>query len=345
VNPTAFSTNGKKNTLGIGILYPGEMGSTLGRLLAENGFSVFTTLRGRSQRTRRLCEGAGLCVLPSLGEVLHRSDIVISLVPPRAALPMARKVARLAARTSRKLVYVDANSISPMTVANISEILPSAKVAFVDACIFGLASQLRQRGVLYLSGSRAEQVASHFRRAMRAKVVGEAPGQASALKMIVSGMPKGLVGLFVETMLFACDMGLLSEALEAYEEIYPGIMEIVRRMLPTYGQHAARRAQELKEAEKILLRKGNSARITASVRRLTAELAQVAWPSGTDPQRWTVAELIEAIHRSRSQKSRRKRRQASLKSPARKGSDARLLKPFSSVISSNTLLRGSTDNP
>jgi hypothetical protein len=54
----------------VGILYPGEMGAALGRLLREDGVRVVTTLEGRSPRTRRLCAEAGLSVLGSLAEVL-----------------------------------------------------------------------------------------------------------------------------------------------------------------------------------------------------------------------------------------------------------------------------------
>ena len=50
---------------------------------------------------------------------------------------------------------------------------------------------------------------------------GRSPGQASALKMIVSAIPKGLSGLFLETMLFVQDMHLLNEALVACDEIDP----------------------------------------------------------------------------------------------------------------------------
>src|SRR5260370_10326118 len=142
----------------IGILYPGEMGSSFGKLVCEHGFRVVTTVEGRSPRTHRLCHEAGLNVVDSLGEVLERSDVVISLVSPGAALSVARDVAAHLEGSYRSLLYIDANSISPMTVARISEVLCHVPVDFVDASVIGLASQLRQRGTLYLTGSRAEEL-------------------------------------------------------------------------------------------------------------------------------------------------------------------------------------------
>ena len=278
----------------IGILYPGEMGASFGKLLCEAGFRVITTAEGRSPRTRRLCYESGLSVLGSLGEVLERSDVVISLVSPGAALSVARDVAAKIDGSSRSLLYIDANSISPMTVTRISEALCSATVDFVDASIFGLASQLRQRGTLYLSGSRAKELSSQFEPIMRVKVAGDMPGQASAIKMIVSGIPKGLSGLFIETMLFAQDMHLLDEAIEACDEIYPSIMEVIRRMLPTYPQHAARRCEELQEVEETMLISGLTPRIVRAVREVTSALASADWPNH-DPHPRTLAEIIKEI--------------------------------------------------
>jgi putative dehydrogenase len=287
--------NNKPHQSTIGILYPGEMGSSFGKSLREIGICIVTTVQGRSPRTHRLCHEAGLNVVDSLGEVLERSDIVISLVSPGAALSVARDVAAHRKGFSRSLLYIDANSISPMTVAQISEVLSPVAIDFVDASIFGLASQLRQRGTLYLSGSRAQELSAQFEPIMRVKVVGDMPGQASTLKMIVSGIPKGLSGLFIETMLLAQDMHLLPEAIEACDEIYPSIMEVIRRMLPTYSQHATRRCQELQEVEETMLRSGLTPRIVSAVREVTSALAGAGRP-GHGPQQGTIAEIIQQIH-------------------------------------------------
>src|ERR1700730_5052097 len=281
----------------IGILYPGEMGASFARLLSEVGFRVVTTVEGRSSRTHRLCHEAGLRVVDSLSEVLKHSDVVISLVSPGAALSVARNVAAHMGSSARNLLYVDANSVSPMTVAQISEVLRHVSVDFVDASIFGLASQLRQRGTLYLSGLRAKELSSQFRPLMRVKTVGDMPGQASALKMIVSGIPKGLSGLFLETMLFAQDMHLLNEEIEACDEIYPSIMEVIRRMLPTYPQHAGRRCEELREVEETMLISGLTPRIVRAVREVTSALARADWPDNHDTQQWTITEIIRQIQR------------------------------------------------
>ena len=294
------------NQTTIGVLYPGEMGSTFAKLLAENGFRVVTTLEGRSLRTQRLCHDAGLSVLDSVGRVLECADVVISFVPPGAAFQVAENVAGLVKAGSRPLLYVDGNSISPMTAVNISQALRLERIDFVDAAIHGLASQLRQSGFLYLSGARAEQLSHQFGSIMRVRVVGEAPGQASALKMVLSGLSKGLIGLFSETMLFAREMGLLDEAMEGCKDFYPGVMKAVTRMLPTYPQHAARRTEELQELQETMLLNGVSPRVAGAVREVISSLAKVDWPKNTEYHRWALTEIIEKIYQDHIVRARRR---------------------------------------
>ena len=127
----------------IGVLYPGEMGASFAKLLGDAGYRVVTTLEGRSTRTHRLCREAGLSVVDSLAELLRDSAVVISLVSPGAVLSVAKEVATHLSGLERpggRLLYMDANSISPMAVAQITEVLRRVPVDFVDASIFGLAS-------------------------------------------------------------------------------------------------------------------------------------------------------------------------------------------------------------
>jgi 3-hydroxyisobutyrate dehydrogenase-like beta-hydroxyacid dehydrogenase len=279
----------------IGILYPGEMGSALGKLLCENGSPVVTTVEGRSPRTQRLCQEAGLRILPSTADVLQCSQIVISLVTPGSALRLAKALA--AQPLPRGMLYVDANSISSTTALEIAEVLRQAGVDFADASIHGLASQLRQRGTIYLSGTRAAELSELFRIFMGAKVVGEAPGQASAFKMIMAGLSKGMVGLFVETMLFARELGLLDDALAGCQQYYPGVTEAIERLLPTYPQHAARRTEELRELEAAMQHNGLPPRVVRGVREIIAHVARVDWTKRVEERRWKIAEIIEEVHR------------------------------------------------
>jgi 3-hydroxyisobutyrate dehydrogenase-like beta-hydroxyacid dehydrogenase len=283
----------------IGILYPGEMGSALGRALADGGSSVVTTLQGRSPRTERLCRDAGLEVLPSLRAVAEAAHLVISTVPPAAAAAVAQAYGACGPFPLPARVYLDLNSVSPDTMARIEALLTRAGVECLDGAVHGLAAQLHSRGTVYLSGTSAGRAAALFGPCLRVHVVGDRPGRASAMKMLISGLPKGLAALFLELALAAREAGLLEELLACYREAYPGVMAVVDRLVPTYPQHAGRRGEEMEEVEQMLLSLGLQPCLMTATRRLTAEVARLGLgaqphPDGAGP--WSVPRVIEALH-------------------------------------------------
>jgi len=258
----------------IGILYGGELGSSLGRLLVGCGLSVVTTLEGRSPRTARLCQEAGLAVLPSLRAVAECADLVLSTVSPAAALAVAEGYRAVRPASAPRQLYVDLNAVAPQTVRRIADVLTPTGVDFVDGAVHGLAAQLPSRGTVYLSGPNAPAVGQLFGQALRVRVLGDQVGKASAFKMMISGMAKGVVALFVEMAVAARQAGLLDDLLACYRDAYPGIMDLVERMLPTYPRHAARRSEELKEVEQTMIALGLQPCMVHGARRITTELSR-----------------------------------------------------------------------
>ncbi len=278
----------------IGLLYPGEMGAALGSVLRGAGHRVVTTLHGRGPRTHHNCREAGLEELETLPAVLQAASVLIVLVPPRAALPVAIACREQLAR-SKRLLYVDMNSIAPGTARQVAAVFAGAPVDFVDGAISGAAAHQRERGVMYLSGAAAGQVAELFRGAMRVQVLGESPGQASAQRMLLSGLAKGVVALFVEMALAARQAGIQDTLLAAYRASYPGVMELVERSLPTFPRHAARRGTEMQEVEATLADLGLQPAILPGIREVIVQMAQ-CWPGEGAERAWTVAEIIEELH-------------------------------------------------
>jgi 3-hydroxyisobutyrate dehydrogenase-like beta-hydroxyacid dehydrogenase len=295
-------------TTGIGILYPGEMGASLGRLLAESGFRVMTTLAGRSARTRQRCEQAGLEVLESTRAVTLAADVVLSLVCPAAALEVAEQFVAAAGSSARTRVYVDVNSISLATAARIASLVSATRISFVDGAIHGLACQLRSRGTMYLSGARAPEMAGLFERSLRVKVVGHAPGQASAFKGMMAGMSKGLAALFLEMGVLGQEAGVLDALLEGYREYYPGVMEAVERLVPTYPQHARRRSEEMVELESSMRAFGLTPCVVRGARQFISALGELDWNAvdGQPGALGKVREVIAAAHQKHLLRGRQK---------------------------------------
>jgi 3-hydroxyisobutyrate dehydrogenase-like beta-hydroxyacid dehydrogenase len=279
----------------IGILFPGDMGSSLGRLLREDGFAVVTTVEGRSARTCRLCETAGLEVVDSFDDVVRSSAVVISVVPPAAAREVAEHYCSLVELAPSGAVFVDANPVSPAASVEMAQLFAATGVGFVDGAIHGVAAQLRTLGTLYLSGGRAEELAGRLSGSLRVKYLGSCPGQASAFKMMLGGMSKGLIALFLEMTLLAEEVGVLDKLLDCYQHFYPGVMTAVERILPTYPRHAARRVDEMRELESTMLAFGLEPCLVRGTRRLIDAVAQAGLERKCAEDA-RVAGIVRALH-------------------------------------------------
>ena len=263
---TPFST--------VGLLYPGEMGAAVASLLRGRGVPVVTTLQGRSRCTARRAAECGAVVVASAAEVVRASDMVVSLVVPAAAEEVARRYAELAHLAPAGAVFVDANSVAPEKAAAMAEVVERTGRCFVDASINGLAKYLATSGTVYLSGARAEEVAALFEGGPRVRVLGERVGRASAMKMLLGGVSKGICALFAELAILAERQGMLDEMLEATATTYGGVAALAERMLPTYARHAGRRATEMNELEATARAAGHDPPVIEAVRAAHEALAR-----------------------------------------------------------------------
>jgi Domain of unknown function (DUF1932)/NADP oxidoreductase coenzyme F420-dependent len=168
----------------VGLLHPGEMGSAVGGALAAAGHTVLWASEGRSEETRARAgafEDAG-----SLADVVARSEIVLSVVPPHAALELARSLPPFDG------IYVDANAVSPET----ARVVGSSVARFVDGGIVGGPPAPR----LYLSGDEATTVAALFD---GSPIETELVANASALKCAYAAWSKGTAALVLAIRDFA----------------------------------------------------------------------------------------------------------------------------------------------
>jgi 3-hydroxyisobutyrate dehydrogenase-like beta-hydroxyacid dehydrogenase len=166
---------------------------------------------------------------------------------------------------------------------------------FVDAAINGLAKHLATGVTLYLSGRRTGEVAKLFEGAMRIVVLGDEPGRASAMKMLLSGISKGICALFVELALAAERQGMLPEFSQSIARIYPGIWALIERMLPTYPAHAQRRATEMAELQRTLRGANQEPVVIAGVHEMHDMLAQASLGNVPSGEGWTVASLLREL--------------------------------------------------
>jgi prephenate dehydrogenase len=77
----------------LGVLHPGEVGAALGAALREAGTVVLWASSDRSAATARRAEVADLRDVGSVDEPSGRTDLLLSVCPPHAALGVARSQA------------------------------------------------------------------------------------------------------------------------------------------------------------------------------------------------------------------------------------------------------------
>jgi L-threonate 2-dehydrogenase len=283
---------------GIAILYPGELGAALGRAIVQAGGAAITCLTGRSEATRARAAANGFAVVPSLDEIAQRSQIVISLVSPSSAVETAQSFATCVEWTrphsdlATRPTFVDLNTVSPQTKERIANILSHAGIRCLDGAFFGPAKAIGRDNVLALSGPGAGQIPPLLEEIVEVHVVGEAIGQASALKMVQAIMTKALPALFLEMVCASASAGQLDPALDLMRRLYPGIMDFLERTLPTYPAHVARRVQELEEVADWLHERGQRGIMTQSAITVLERLRLAGLESSAD---WTFEDLLQRI--------------------------------------------------
>lgn len=285
----------------IGILSPGEMGAALGMLLTARGHFVCSTADGRSARTVELGRSAQLELLPTAADVVRESEIIISTVTPASAVEVAGQVAAelslLRSNTpSRTVTYVDANSVAPHTAIAIDHMIRQAGAEFVDATIHGLASRLETQGTLFVSGGHSDAIAGLFGDALRVRNLGSEPGCASLMKMMLGGMSKGIVGLFLQSALLAESFDMTDSFCAELDNYFPDVLSFVRRSLPTCPIHAPRRAAEMLELQDTLDRAGvRSDMAAAAVRVFDTFSSSLPAAVAREPRCTDLNELIKMI--------------------------------------------------
>jgi 3-hydroxyisobutyrate dehydrogenase-like beta-hydroxyacid dehydrogenase len=203
----------------VGLLHPGEMGAAVGAVLRQQGVPVVWASEGRSAETRKRAEAAGLEDVGSAAKV-GRSDVVLSICPPHAALEVARSLGSLNG------LYVDANAVSPDTARKVAGVVRAGGGEPVDGGIVGSPPIEAGTTRLYLSGPRARTVLELFAGSiLDARVVSDEIGAASAVKMAYAAWTKGTAALLLAIRELARAEGIEPALLEEWGLSLPGLLE------------------------------------------------------------------------------------------------------------------------
>jgi 3-hydroxyisobutyrate dehydrogenase-like beta-hydroxyacid dehydrogenase len=149
----------------IGILHPGKMGSTVGRVLKEKGHIIVWASEDRSDETRERADG--FSDLRKIKEVAKEADVIFSICQQAGVVPNFAEVES----NGFKGIYVDANFIDEKSASmskrdTFSECAKAAGFDYVDGAIYGYPipgpPDCTTERTFYLSGEKADVIAELF---------------------------------------------------------------------------------------------------------------------------------------------------------------------------------------
>ena len=221
------------------------MGSAVGRVLAAGERASSPRSRGGALEPCSSPRESSCC--PTLDDVVTASGIILSIVPPGAALEVAGAVAGAATRTDARPLVADLNAIAPATMAAVADCLGAAGLGAVDGSISGPPPRIGRDDDRLPLGRRAAQVASLDAPGLELRVVGEAIGTASAIKMSTASFYKGQTALLAQALRSARSNGVLPLVLEDLGRHYPDFVDDAPRLLQSVAAKSGRYVAEMEE--------------------------------------------------------------------------------------------------
>ena len=232
------------------MLSPGDMGHVVGQRLISHGMPVMTCLEGRSERTRGLAAKAGIGDVPTYGDLVRETDMILSIMVPGEAVKAARKVAGALRDTGETTVYADCNAVAPATGREIDGIIREAGGRYVDASIIGGPPRPGTNTKFYASGPDVEAFQALSDYGLEVRPLGPEVGQGKGIKMVYGALTKGLTAITTQLLMAANEMDLY-DALEALHEETQGVqLQRMRRAVPNMPNRSRRWVSEMEEIAK-----------------------------------------------------------------------------------------------
>ena len=253
-------------------------------------------LDGRSDRTRHLAAEAALEDVDALEPLLEEATVVLSVVPPGVALDVARAIAA-AARDAKPLV-ADLNAVAPATAERAASLLAESGIDMVDGSISGPPPRVAGMTRVYLSGSRAEEIAALPMEGVERVVVGDEVGLASAVKMCTASVYKGRVAVLAQALRAAAAYGVVDHVLD---DLAGNGVADRRRTGATLGRASAKAWRYVAEMEEISAAQAGAG-LTPELFRAFAEVYRdlaehpVAEAPEDIPDEVTLAEVLDRLN-------------------------------------------------
>jgi len=255
----------------IAVIAQGTMGAGVGARLTDRGVDVVTSLAGRSAASAERAAKAGMRDVSDVE--IAAADIILSIVPPVDALPLAERLAPHLTAASKKPLFVDCNAVSSEMAIRVGKVIAATGTPFADGGIIGMPPRAGYDGPsIYVAAAPAGSLESLARGGLSIKVLDGPVGAASALKMSYAAITKGLSAIASASILAAAKYGA-SDALHAeLSSSQKAILPAITRSVPDMFPKAYRFVGEMEEIADHFGR-ASSAEIYSGMAKLYQEIA------------------------------------------------------------------------
>ncbi len=251
-------TSNGQNAPKLAIIGFGEAGPAIASGLNDDGLSDITAYdilqadaEGRAKIEERAAK-AGVTLLGSHADAVHGRDIIISTVTCADAVEAARQVAP---HLTSGQTYLDVNSVSPVTKAEVRDAIEASGATFVEASVMSPIFPNRHKSPMLACGPGASALISALAPfGMDIEDMGPEFGRAAATKMFRSIVFKGLEALLGECVVAADQYGVAEKVLDSIGKNYPQLdwNELASYFMGRSVVHGVRRAHEMEEVAETL---------------------------------------------------------------------------------------------
>jgi len=267
--------------------------------LAEGEFRAYDLLLDdptKAAEMRDAMESRGVAAVQSAAD-LGEAEWIFSAVTADQSLQAARS---MLGHLGQGAIFIDINSVSPQRKRETARLVEEAGADYLDMAVMAPVYPRGHATPVLIAGAPAASMLPRLRElGFQADMAGEAPGSATAIKMVRSVFVKGLEAITVEALLAAEASGCFEEIFGSLSQSFPGLdwSKFPVYQVERTTRHGRRRAAEMRESGATLDALGLNGGLCREIAQVQDLMAASGVRPGSDLQQ-TLRDVLSARQRN-----------------------------------------------